>query len=54
MSELETMFVEMASLFYARGLSVNEMIQGAYEAQLAYKRANGKPAQANVKEKNKE
>lgn len=52
MTELQTKFVEMAMLFYRHGLSVNEMIQGSYEAQLQTKRQQGKPAQVNIKEKN--
>lgn len=54
MNKLQAMFVEMATLFYAHGLSVSEMIQGSYEAQLSFKRSQDKPAQINIKERNNE
>lgn len=53
LSLIENEFINTARYFYNRGLSVNEMIQMAYEAQLSSKRAEGKPAQINVKEKTK-
>ena len=51
MSEKEQLFVEMCMMFYDKGLSVNEMIQGCYEAQLHWKRDRNKPVSINLTEK---
>lgn len=53
MTLTEVEFMNTARHFYERGLSVSEMQQLTYEAQLHSKRAEGKPAQVAVKERYK-